>query len=246
MNNRLYICAFADSRYHFSMDRLMFQAKMMDIFEDGFFYDETNLPDEFIQRFGSYLNTEVRGYGFWVWKPYIILDALNTIKENDLLLYLDTGCYLNVKGKKRLMQYFDLVKKNESGFVVTNAGEDNLEYRWTKGDLLDYFKVRSNDSIIRTPQFQGGTIFIRKNSDTVSLIERWLDVYNRHFHLADDSPSLSPNLPGFKEHRHDQSILSILLKLHGTSVIPIEECWCEGNWETLIEEYPILQARDLR
>lgn len=246
MNNRLYICAFADSRYHFSTDRLMLQAKMMDIFEDGFFYDETNLPDAFIQRFGSYLNTGVHGYGFWVWKPYVILEVLNKINENDLLLYLDTGCHLNVNGKGRLIQYFDLVKKNDSGFLVTSAGDDNPEYQWTKGDLLDYLDVRFNDSIILSPQLQGGTLFIRKNRDTVSLIERWLDVYTHHFHLADDSPSLSPNLPGFKGHRHDQSILSILLKLHGTSVIPIEECWCAGNWEMLIKEYPVLQARDLR
>ena len=35
------------------------------------------------------------------------------------------------------------------------------------------------------------------------------------YHLLDDSKSVNPNYPGFNEHRHDQSIFSLLTKKHG-------------------------------
>jgi hypothetical protein len=37
-------------------------------------------PNHFISK---------RGYGWWLWKPFIIEYALSTIDENDYLIYLD-------------------------------------------------------------------------------------------------------------------------------------------------------------
>ena len=34
-----------------------------------------------------------------------------------------------------------------------------------------------------------------------------------NYHVIDDSPSIRKNIPGFKEHRHDQSIFSALTKI---------------------------------
>ena len=32
-----------------------------------------------------------RGGGYWVWKPWIIVDTLRQMKENDVLVYVDSG-----------------------------------------------------------------------------------------------------------------------------------------------------------
>ena len=69
-----------------------------------------------------------------------------------------------------------------------------------------------------------------------------LDVFYENFHLADDTPSQSNNEVGFIEHRHDQSILSLLLKQYGTSVIPLEEVY-RPNWNLYSRFYPILTQR---
>lgn len=37
-------------------------------------------------------------------------------------------------------------------------------------------------------------------------------------HLVDDSPSLLPNAHGFKEHRHDQSIFSLLMHIYDQQI----------------------------
>ena len=42
----------------------------------------------------------------------------------------------------------------------------------------------------------------------------WMAIIIRHdFSLLDDTPSKSPNLKGFQEHRHDQAIFSLLFEI---------------------------------
>ena len=95
-----------------------------------------------------------------------------------------------------------------------------------------------------SPQYQAGIIFIRKELKMVSLIQSWLDVYSDDFHLADDTSSHSLNEPGFVEHRHDQSIFSLLLKRYGTSAIPAKDVY-NPYWNLYSRYYPILNKRDL-
>ena len=34
---------------------------------------------------------KTRGNGYWLWKPFIILETLKKMDDNDVLLYLDSG-----------------------------------------------------------------------------------------------------------------------------------------------------------
>lgn len=64
-----------------------------------------------------------------------------------------------------------------------------------------------------------------------------------HLHLADNTPSASPNLPGFVENRYDQSIFSILCKLRGITTLDGSETYAE-NWEQL-SLFPFQDRRDM-
>lgn len=242
--DRLHLCSFGDSRYKESRNRLQEQAEDFNLFETIHLYDEYDLPDSFQQDFQTQLNTNVRGFGYWVWKPRIILDTLSEINDGDVLLYVDMGCHLNSRGEKKLLDYWQETKKNKSGFLVSQLEDFSKECYWTKGDLLDYFQVRGIKDMF-SPQYQSGVIFVRKEPSTVALIQNWLDLYYKDFHLLDDSPSVSLNEKGFVEHRHDQSALSLLLKRHGTSVIPLEEVY-RPAWNLHSRFYPVLIKRDLR
>lgn len=237
-------CSFGDSRYQASRKRLQEQAEDFDCFDAIYLYDETDLSDSFRRDFQAVLKPGVRGFGYWVWKPRIILDTLAKMEEGDVLLYVDMGCGLNSRGREKLFAYCQEVRQNESGFLVSQLEPDRKECFWTKGDVLDYFRIRGQEEMY-TPQYQSGVVFIRKEAKTVALVQQWLDVFYENFHLADDTSSLSANEPGFVEHRHDQSILSLLLKQHGTSVIPLEEVY-RPNWNLKARFYPIRIERDLR
>jgi len=240
----IYFCTFADSRYRYSLERLRKQAEDMGVFKGIHICDENNLEDSFKSSFPEYLNREVRGYGYWVWKPYIIYQYLQNIDDNDVFLYLDAGCRLNYRGKKRFLNYWKTVKNNKSGFLVTRSDSGQPEKKWTKGDLLDYFNVRNDSLITETPQLQANIIFIRKSEKTMGVIKKWLSIYYSNFNLVDDSPSSSLNMEDFMEHRHDQSLFSVLLKKHGTSTFPEEEVYTSKEWAYLEKDFPILNKRD--
>ena len=43
---------------------------------------------------------------------------------------------------------------------------------WSKGDILNYYKVYNNDKILNSVQYEGGRIFIIKNDKTMKMIKK--------------------------------------------------------------------------
>ncbi|BEI36578.1 hypothetical protein PHIN7_03020 [Polynucleobacter sp. HIN7] len=234
----------------------------MQVYSSILALDERSLAPEFSDRFQDKLKPSVRGFGYWCWKPQIIKQTLEQMNEGDVLHYCDAGCYLNLAGKNRLQEYLSMVSSNSIGFLAFQAkepadpfmhdGRKLLDLRdrfWIKGDALDYFKVRSRIDIIDTQTIGAGIIFIRKNKNTIDIVKHWLDIYYKNFSLVDDSVSISPNLNGFIEHRHDQSIFSILCKLSDIETISAYEYWypsrsdlTKPDWSVL-KNYPIWAMR---
>ena len=52
---------------------------------------------------------------------------------------------------------------------------------------------------------------------------------NSDFHLISDEKSIAQNAPYFKENRHDQAILSLLLKANSPEVEEVPECLPNAN-----------------
>lgn len=252
---------FASTNMSASLLRVHNQAIAMGAYDSIMLTNERNLDYEFREQFSKYLKPEVRGFGYWSWKAQIILQTLRQMNEGELLQYTDAGCHLNPKGRKKLDEYFQRAQDGETGILafqaIPPAFHDNKvrlldlkESKWCKGDLCDALEVRSNPSIMETQTIGAGIIFIRKCDRSMELIENWLNVYKRNFSLIDDSKSQSPNPQGFVEHRHDQSIFSILAKLNGVDTVSAYEYWYPDgktppgpDWE-ILAEYPIHAKRD--
>ncbi len=232
-------------------------------------YDQTNiltendLNDNFKKQFIQHLTTGSRGYGYWCWKPQIILQTLADMDDGDILQYTDAGCHLNIKGKNRLEEYFEIAANSPSGILAFQTKKpdppfvydgrnllDLRDYKWTKGDLLDYFDVRYRDDIINTPTIGATIIFIRKCPASFIVIKQWLKTIQDNFALIDDTASASPNLDGFIEHRHDQSIFSLLCKINNIKTLSAYEYWYPSikkhykpDWDQL-RQFPIHARRD--
>lgn len=260
MNYKKIFCTFADPRLRKSLERIKKQAETMKTYDDILIYDERSLDFNFKIRFKDKLVYGSRGFGYWVWKPQVVLQAFDKMDYGDALNYMDAGCWLNLKGKKRLNEYFNMVFQDEKGilaFQVKNTFNDSLldqfslpEYKWTKGDLFDFFNVRNLINITHSEQIGAGIFFIKKNKFTEKFIREWLNVYEHNFRLADGSPSISPNFEGFIEHRHDQSIFGILCKIYDIKTISAFEYWypskdniLKPDWSKL-KDYPIWAKRD--
>lgn len=248
-----YFCTFADSRMKKSLERIEKQAKDLDFFDKIIINDENTLNQSFKDEFKDKLVKGSRGYGYWVWKPQIILQTLSEMQDGDILLYADVGCHLNKNGIERLKYYFKQAELSESGLFVFQEAiktEDDhletcyshLEKIYTKGDIFDHFNVRDRNEIYNTGIIIATTFLIRKCKKSQNIIDQWLNVFKMNFNLVDNSPSKSSNFEGFIENRHDQSIFSILCKLNNIIPLSSYETW-QSDWKKL-DKYPILAKRD--
>ena len=247
---KVVLCSFADSSFCNVIKRFQYEAMESGFFDDVVVYTEKDFDDDFWSRHHEFIEKNPRGYGYWMWKPYVVNRTLKSIDEGDILVYLDTGCGINKTGVKKFNHYLRLVKESNLGCVCFYNGY--IEKDWCKGDVLDYFKVRDNKEITDSQQIMGGIFFVRKNRNICQLIDRWEHTTSNYYHLLDDSESESPNLPGFRENRHDQTIFSLLLKTTGGMVcLPDTEVEVDMPYRTLAQRTyrrfkhnPILAIRD--
>ena len=103
-----------------------------------------------------------------------------------------------------------------------------LEKYWTKPDVFDHFKVKNNKSIRDTLQRAGGMLHAaRKSPFTLRLYKEWWLTAKHHPSLFSDETSYPDFFKKGLFHRHDQSVWSILSKIHGSiEADPEEEFMC--------------------
>lgn len=255
---KVVLVAFADKKNIPALDRLRLQADALGCHTDYRLMVPTDLDAEFRAHFSEQLSRRVRGYGYFVWKPQVVLQAMNDVEEGDIVHYVDAGCHLNPRAAARFQEYVQLCARSELGVLgfmnehrkylqnTTRVIPPSLPMSsWTKGDLIDYFGVRSDDELLAREQICATTFLVQKRPSTARLVQNWLDVFRTDFSLCDDSQSRSRNLPGFVEHRHDQAVFSLLCHTSGGFASAcISEIEWQRDWRVL-DETPIHARRDL-
>jgi hypothetical protein len=149
-----------------------------------------------------------RGFGYWIWKPFAIRKAMRQLKEGDTLVYMDACTKLNIEGKQRFLEYLQWVRESKYGTLV--IGSPHLVKTWCKMDLVS--RLHAEDCLEKE-MLMAGILFLTKNQMTMHMIDVWCTLVS-DYHLLDDTPSRIPNDSSFKEHRHDQSIFTLLFYKH--------------------------------
>lgn len=237
--------SFGDSRMKKAAERIEKQAKDFCFFDEIHILNENHLDKEFRLKWNKVLKPEIRGFGYWCWKPYIIRRLLEKIPDGSLVVYCDIGCHLNPQGLNRLKFYISELENAHlsiKAFPACSFDIDVIEKRWTKGDVFDYFGCRENKSITDTQQLASGHILCLKNQGTLNFMKLWESIWEQNFALIDDTASKSRNFPEFIENRHDQSIFSILYKTHGGIALPDKET--DSRDFSTMKEFPFWDLRD--
>ena len=198
------------SRYRRSALRLRREAEMSGWFQKSMAWNPTSISPEFSSKHTSLFLNDVRGFGFWLWKPQLLSQALDE-SPTGFVCYADAGCTLNTESHEageRLAQYIQMADQHD---LVLMSMPEHLEKCWTKNDLMDRLNL---DEAQRSSGQRIGTTLILKRSDTSrEFVQRWLKLaIEDSFRFLDDSPSRTQNADCFRSHRHDQSILSCLSK----------------------------------
>lgn len=215
---KIHLISFASSNLSRTLERIRNEAIESNFFDVIQTFTELDIP-EFMDRHKDFIISNGRGYGYWLWKSYITKKYLSTLEDNDILIYLDAGFKINIKGENRLKEYINMCINSEFKNVSFQYNQYK-EYQYTKSDLFKHIDL--NDEDINSGQLMGGAFILQKCSNTVDLIDKWYET-GCNYNLINDSPSVIKNHNGFIDHRHDQSIFSCLRKKYGTYSI-INEC----------------------
>ena len=99
-------------------------------------YGPENIDDDFRQN-NEYAfiqnNKRVGKYGLW--RPHILMDALNQVNEGDYVIYCDSGAYF-VKSVDYLI---DFMEKKETPILLFENGYN--ESQLTKRDIFVYMNM---------------------------------------------------------------------------------------------------------
>ena len=241
---KLYFLTFGGGPMTFlhAVDRLVAQAKSLNIFDHvyGFKEDDLKADPDFWSNHRQFTLMNVRGFGYWIWKAYLIKKVMDEAQEDDVILYCDCGNEIDVRKKDKILRLIEIVKKDllmatYPGPLCTSLLD---EIKWNKRDVLNFFGIEHRDNpVLNTMQRQANPILLCKTPVTESFVNEWNSIGLNNNHYLNDYPSYAENFPEFVEHRHDQSIFSLLSKKYGI----FSDTTTEGTIETLRNKTGISQ-----
>ena len=213
--NKMYFLVYNDEsgEYDENIQQLTESVKTFSHFE-VIIFNKKDIDLKFKEQNEDIL-TKKRGGGYWLWKPYIINETLKNIDEQDILFYCDSKYYFTEPFKNLFYNKMqkDIIiwknKPNESSYYLK---------QWCKMDVIKKYNMYNETFIYNCEICWAGCIVLRKTTTVSNLIKRWLLICCNENDIT-DIPSTISNSPDYSEHRHDQSLLSIVLhefniKLH--------------------------------
>ena len=207
MQNEMTLLCYATPNFYSVRDQLILSAMRFGL-SRFFVYTDQMLKGTIFYEKNKAILEQPRGAGYWLWKPYLISEALKRLNEGDILLYLDAGIELIETPR----EWIEISLANQDVALFTGSPKDEytLNRRWTKRDVFIYLDA-DTEKFWDASQVQGGYVALRKSDDSIRFIEKWLDTCQQSGLITDAPNRLGkPNLPEFIDHRHDQAILSVL------------------------------------
>lgn len=222
-NKNIRFISFANDIMYGALERIGREAEMSGYFTDVMLFTDKKFDKEYYEKYGYIYEKYKRGYGYWVWKTYILKKALEDLREGDYIVYLDSGCEIQSGNEAKFKEYLHEADTCDLGLVCFSVPFTSGR-QYTKMDLIDYcnrtFGCQENmNGFLSTEQIMAGLLVIRKNKNVIEFLDKWYDVMHHHIELFDDTPSKLPNYEGFIESRHDQSVFSLLIKIYGGAII---------------------------
>ena len=180
--------------------------ELMDHLYDIGFDKVISYTREWLETTDFYLeNREIldmpRGGGYWLWKPFIILETMKSIEDGDIVFYMDAGDSI------RTPKILDAINNymTSKDYMISGSMLRPRNDHYTKRDCFilmgcDRAEYRQGK------QIEAGTLVFRKTEEMQGFLREWQGYCQSKYILTDISRSR--NYDNFVAHRHDQSILS--------------------------------------
>lgn len=195
---------YADDNFRDKQAYCTKMAKKKGKFDKVIEYSPSIIDDDFYKKNYKILSQK-RGAGYWLWKPYILKKTLETLNYNDYLFYCDSGaCFID-----NVDILVSSLESSESDMMVYEL--PLIEKQWTKRDafiLMDCDKEEFSESNQRLATY----FMLKKTSKTEEFVDDYLKFCLDERILTDIPNTTKDNYLNFIDHRHDQSVFSLLTK----------------------------------
>ena len=207
-----YFLTFHNDSFKLQGHRIISEAKSTGWFAKCVRETDETIAD-FITQHDNFFKSNPRGFGCWIWKPFIILKWLNQLEDGDILVYQDAGGSVIKSKEKRLMEYFEIL--NETPMIAFSVSHYKERF-FQKLDLLKKFDLHNDETFLESGSLEAGVLIMKNCSLTKDFCTQWLDVMlEDNYFMSTSHSRFSEQLEGFIEYREDQSVLSVLYKVYG-------------------------------
>ncbi len=193
----------------FFIDRLLQQAQQKRLDTTRFVWDWARLASSHLYVAYRHLFTKECMLAYWIWKPYMVLDALMASPDGDVIACLDSD--LSITGDMEPL----INHCQENGMTFIQQGFLNRQFsRKHCFEKMDAIGIEFTDH----PQIWGAATFWKSCYTTRRFVVDWL-VYCLNEDILNGGAD-GENLPGFQDHRWTQSILTNLIVKYGIGSLP--------------------------
>jgi len=213
---------YANKKYYNAQKKNSETGKSIGGFDAVIPYAVNDIDVEFYNKNTTILN-QSRGAGYWLWKPYFIVKTLESMKDGELLFYCDSGSHFI----NNVNPVIDICKNTQNGILLFTLEDFHTHKKWTKRDCFHYMGL-DMEPYLSVNQILASFVVCVKTNDNIEFFKEWLK-YAQDPRIITDQPNVCglPNYPEFKDHRHDQSILSLLGRKHNITTTEDISQW--GN-----------------
>ncbi len=220
------LISFATPNFYFSQYKLLTSAKKLGI-DQVFIHNHNDFKKTNFFKENQFITKQKRGAGYWIWKPYYILEHLHSLVNGDILIYCDAG----VQIIESIEPLTSLLNRSENGimlfenyqgsayfsksidFTFDYTGiyiEPNKNKYWCKGDVFESIAPLSKE-FLDSFQVDANIMIFKKTNSSIKFVNEWIELCKNPQLITDSPESIHlTNSPTFFGHLHDQSILSVL------------------------------------
>ena len=220
---KIYLLTYGDNGFYLSKKHLEYLAINSGLFDRVISLGPKDLDNKFKKKYKKILH-QPKGGGFWLWKFEIIKTLLSQINENDIVIYCDAGASLNTSkiAINRFNEYIEILSNPNTSQLKMKCENHFIEKNYTNKKLFEYFDIALDSDFANSTQLQAGHQFYKKCNETTSYFKDYEKLIDIDVNLITDFYSKETQIDSFSEHRHDQSIFSLLSKKYSAYVIENE------------------------
>lgn len=196
---------YAHARYLNSQRNCCSTAMSVGGFDKSIPYGYKDLSPAFVDQ-NAYTFSQNRGAGYWIWKPYLIYKTLEGAEDGDWIMYTDSGMHF-------IRNPWEWIESKESTIGdrgIATFGICGINKQFCKRDAfvlmgMDHQKYTDSDHRL-------ASVFLcKKTPFSLDFVSRWLR-WCCDPRILTDLPNTQgkTNYPEFIDHRHDQSIMSLM------------------------------------